>query len=75
MPMQVEERQARIEKYLQKVEFASLEELAKPIEGQVADFLRPVWSEKPCRELGHLTFIAKLLRRVWGHAEAQLCAS
>src|SRR5439155_19096939 len=40
MPMQVEERQARIEKYLQKVEFASLEELAKQVDASTSTVRR-----------------------------------
>src|SRR5688500_19472501 len=31
MPVQLEERQSRIEQYLQRVEFASLEELAREV--------------------------------------------
>src|SRR5438034_702067 len=40
--MQLEERQSRIEAYLQKVEFASLEELAQCVEASVSTVRRDV---------------------------------
>lgn len=40
MPVQLEERQSRIEQYLQKVEFASLEELAREVEASVSTVRR-----------------------------------
>src|SRR4051794_27807857 len=40
--MRTEERQKRIEEYLQKVEFASLEELAKHVDASVSSVRRDV---------------------------------
>ena len=40
MPVQLEERQNRIEAYLQKVEFASLEELAREVDASVSTVRR-----------------------------------
>ena len=40
MPVQLEERQSRIEQYLQKVEFASLEELAREVDASVSTVRR-----------------------------------
>lgn len=40
MPVQLEERQSRIEQYLQKVEFASLEELAREVGASVSTVRR-----------------------------------
>ena len=42
MPVQLEERQSRIEQYLQKVEFASLEELAREVGASVSTIRRDV---------------------------------
>src|SRR4026207_391028 len=40
VPVQLEERQSRIEAYLQKVEYASLEELARDVDASVSTVRR-----------------------------------